>query len=189
MTLVNSSSFPNFCLPFFAIASGMLSFSALAKPTLKTSFDNNPPKFMKNDNGKFMGLCVELLELISQDTGIHFQHSSDFIPKKRYRMQLESGKIDLMLGLSKNKKREQIYQFGEPLYSVKLVGVVPKSHTAALNSLNSINTFLSGQRALSVYGSGSAKSIKKYGVKLDDGGRTVEANLTKMSKGRGKLFI
>jgi polar amino acid transport system substrate-binding protein len=158
-------------------------------PTLRTAYENVAPKFMKDTTGNFYGLCVELMNAISADTGIIFSAPSDFIPKARYEAALAAGVQDVQFGLRKDAQREALFIFGEPLYTVQYILVTTASDNVPVTNLDDLTKLAAGKRILTVYQAASVRFLQNLGFDVDDGGRDVASNLEKLVAGRGHYFI
>lgn len=135
---------------------------------LKTAAQDSAPKFFKGADGRITGICVDIIKAINEEAGSDFEITGyeNFIPAKRYKLMLEDGELDLMLGLSKNPEREKRFQYIDiPLYSVKHVIV---SRADANLQINSIEDIIKKRLSvISILGTGSAKYAKQiFGEEL-----------------------
>ncbi len=156
---------------------------------VKTAYEDVEPKFIKYSNGEFGGLCVELMELISRDTGIKFSAKNDFVPKKRYLRSLEQGEVDVLFGLKKDAERDKWLVFGEPMYEVKYIGLVNKDDDINVKSLDDIVALGKENVVLTIFGAASADYLKSLRLNVDDGAKGVEAGIGKLQAKRGRLFV
>lgn len=97
-----------------------------AVTTLHTGFQDSAPKYMQQ-NGVLQGICFDIIEELNErlqgEIHISYPLSGDpFVPWKRIQQYLQSGKLDIVVGMAKNSKRERLYFFSkEPLYDIKAV--------------------------------------------------------------------
>lgn len=167
---------------------GVISYSA--ETTLRTEFQDTQPKYIKNSNKSFSGICVELMNLISKDTGIKFVYPADFVPTKRIASDLESGETDIHFGLKKTEERKKTMIFSEPMYTVSYVVLARKDDTLKINSLDELKKFKKEDTILSVFGTGSTDFLKNSeNLTIDAGGTDVETNIKKLATGRGRVFV
>lgn len=156
---------------------------------LKTAYEDIEPKFMKGSDGKITGLCVELMDLITKDTGITFSSPNTFAAKKRFQADLESGAIDVMFGMKKDAEREKIYVFGEPLYSIKYVALARKSDPVVIKDVQDIPKLGQDSVVMTVFGAASVEFLKGKGLNVDDGSKDVDQGIAKLVEKRGRFFI
>lgn len=156
---------------------------------VKTAYEDVEPKFIKHGNGEFGGLCIELMDLISRDTGIKFSAKNDFVPKKRYLRSLEQGEVDVLFGLKKDAEREKWLVFGEPMYEVRYIGLVNKDDDINVQSIDDIVALGNKNIVLTIFGAASADYLKSLKLNVDDGAKDVEAGIGKLQAKRGRLFV
>ena len=157
--------------------------------TLKTAYENVEPKFIKYSPGNFGGLCVELMSLISKDTGIRFRAKDGFVPKKRYLRDLEQGEVDVLFGLKKDVEREKWLVFGEPLYEVKYIALLNEVDSLEVRNAEDIRGLGKEGVVLTIFGAASADCLRGLGLTVDDGAKDVEAGIGKLLAKRGRLFV
>lgn len=156
---------------------------------LKTDFQDTQPKYIANLDGTFSGLCVELLHLIEQKSKYRFKYPKGFVPNKRVYKNLKDGVTDVHCGLARNTEREQIYQFGESIYPVKHLVAIRADDPVSVNSFDDIRKLGNKGTILTPMGTATYDYLlKQGGLRIDDGGKTPEANLEKLANGRGRFF-
>lgn len=96
----------------------LLSFGAFAK-TFKLVSEAYPP-YEYQENGKNIGMDVEILDLITKKTGVEIK--IEFIPWKRALEMVKDGSADGIFSLAKTPEREEFLHYpGTPLYQGKTV--------------------------------------------------------------------
>ena len=88
--------------------------SAAEPPALLVMTDLWPPFRMQNAEGALSGLDIDVLEQLSQRTGLRFEVQR--APWARGLAALQQGKADLMIGLAKTPERERYIDYLEPPY-------------------------------------------------------------------------
>jgi polar amino acid transport system substrate-binding protein len=97
-----------------------------AATILRTAFQDSAPKYIQQ-NGVLQGICFDIITELNKrlqgEIQISYPLSNDpFIPWKRTQKYLQSGKLDIVVGMAKNSKREKLYFFSkEPLYLIHAV--------------------------------------------------------------------
>ncbi|GEM_PF-2930547 len=155
-----------------------------------TAFQDLPPKYFKTSDGQYRGLCYDILreaEARLQDIEIR---TYGFHPWKRIQAELAEGRLDLVFGVARNKKREAQYFFvRQPLYDVNHVAASRINDKVLLSSLEDLKTFSKTNRILTNRGSATARYLKKLNIQnIDDRGPDLLQNLKKLQAGRGRLF-
>ena len=159
-------------------------------PVLKTAFFDSSPRFIKNADASWSGFSTELMHLIEKKSGFIFQHPNNFVPLKRIELDLTSGKIDFILGLSKTPTREKELVFAEPLYTIDSVIIARADDPIRLTSLDDLKKIASESPVLSYPGNYLTDYAKnQLQLPLDDGAPSVTANLDKLLAGRGRVFL
>ncbi|MEG0874459.1 MAG: transporter substrate-binding domain-containing protein [Clostridiales bacterium] len=95
-------------------------------PTLKVGVTNDRlPLEDKSHNGTFQGISVDLMERIAQETGLKFQYVYIKSPDELLKS-LETGKVDLSLGVTYDYNASQKYNFSmsKPYLSAQVVMAV-----------------------------------------------------------------
>ena len=89
--------------------------------TFKIGFYDYEPYYFFNNKGKPTGYYVDLLELLKKDTGIEYEYMMLEVSKCLER--LETGEIDVLLGLGKTPEREDKFIFTDNYVDVEKFGV------------------------------------------------------------------
>jgi polar amino acid transport system substrate-binding protein len=172
------------CTLFIAGASAM----AQSMP-MRIDFQDTSPKYIKNANGRFSGLCLDLMSLIEQNSNIKFTYGSDFVPPKRIIARLMDGETDVHCGFAKTPEREGTLNYAEAIYDVNYVLVARAEEPAAVSSMEDVKKLGKDGVVLGVFGTSSNDKLRKMGLTVDDGGKDVEVNFSKLLLGRGRFFV
>lgn len=89
--------------------------------TLKVGFYNYEPYYYMNKDGKPDGFYNDLLELLKRDVGIEYEYMMLDVSKCIER--LETGEIDLLLGINKTPDREQKFIYTDHYIDVEKYGI------------------------------------------------------------------
>lgn len=127
---------------------------------LKTQYVHDYAPLSFKLNGKATGIYYDIVselnnELKSKNISI-VSGNPEFVPIKRILKNLEENKIDLIVGITKTRKREKKFQYGQTLM------LEPEMTFAKLisdNSDYSVISSLKGKNVCSLAGSNSAKSL------------------------------
>jgi ABC-type amino acid transport substrate-binding protein len=157
---------------------------------LKTEFQETEPKYLKNSDGSFGGLCVDLLRLIEQKSKYRFKYPQDFVPTKRLHQNLENRQTDVHCGLALSAEREQVLRYGVPLYTVQLLVAVRADDPIHVQGLDDIRRLGEHGRILTPMGTATYDYlVEQGGLLVDDGGKTPDKNLEKLESKRGRFFF
>lgn len=177
-------SYVIYLLVFFCL----FSVSAFGKTILKIEFQNTQPKYFLDKSGAGSGLIVELMNEIERHANVEFTYPKKYIPAKRLQRNLELGNTDVHLGLARNAKREKIYIFGEPLYTVKHLVAVNKGDTVNVKTFDDIRVLRKDGVLLTPTGTGTYRYIfKQGGLQIDDGADNLSKNFEKLTRKRGRF--
>ncbi|MBN2811152.1 MAG: transporter substrate-binding domain-containing protein, partial [Spirochaetales bacterium] len=155
---------------------------------LRTEFQDVLPKFVISD-GVSSGISFEIMKLIERKSRYRFVHKESLVPLARVVAGLESGYMDIQIGLQKTPEREAKLVFGPELYSVRLVAVVPKDSLIG-NTVSIRDLIASRSTVLTPFGTGASSILRAIpGLLVDDQARTAEANMEKMLSMRGSILI
>ncbi|MGN5152291.1 substrate-binding periplasmic protein [Aeromonas enteropelogenes] len=93
-----------------------LLFACLAQgaPTLTVATDLWPPFRILQPDGELQGLDVEILQRLQKESGIQLQIRR--MPWGRALKQMESGQVDLMIGLAHTAERAAFIDYLQPAY-------------------------------------------------------------------------
>ena len=158
---------------------------------LKTEYQDTQPKYIRLEDGRFSGLCVELLEHIGQAADIRFEQPGHFVPRRRIEHNLATGQIDLHCGLRKPPRIAPgaSATFSEPLYQVAHMVVGRQDESLRINSFDELRALKDDPAVLAVFGTSTAYALKRQLERVDDTARTVEVNFRKLISGRGRVFV
>jgi polar amino acid transport system substrate-binding protein len=161
---------------------------ALNAQALKTELQNTAPKFIKNADGSFSGLILDLMQLIEKNSTITFTYPNQFVPGERIEYNLSNGATDIGFGLMRTPAREKIMTFGATLYNVDYMLVARANDPVTINSIDDVKALGSEGTVLAVLGGSSAKTLTDLGLKVDDTGPDMQTNLVKLLNNRGRFF-
>jgi polar amino acid transport system substrate-binding protein len=157
---------------------------------LKTEFQDSRPKTIRNSDGTFGGLAVELMNLIEKNSNYSFVLPKDFTPTARIERNLEYGDMDIHMGFGKTDEREKKIVFGEKLYDLKFVMISNKSDSVQINTVDDVKKLGDKGVVLAILGTNTVEYLKKdLGLTVDDSGKDILINLEKLSKNRGRFFV
>lgn len=159
-----------------------------AQVTLRTEFQDTQPKFIKGSEGKFSGLCVEMLGLIEKHSEFRFTYPGEFIPIGRIGEDLKAGRIDVYAGLVKTPQREGQIVFLAELFTTRYQILARKGDPAL-----KFTTVAQLQQAkiplLVIPGAGPAVYYQSIpGLLFEDAPASVETTLKRLAAGQGRLF-
>ena len=89
----------------------------LDHPTIKVHNENNWPPFNFNENGVATGYSIDYMNLLSSKIGIKVKYISGY-SWAEYMKMLQTSKLDLIVNISKNKKRSETIEFTDVFLSV-----------------------------------------------------------------------
>jgi len=128
---------------------------------LRTSFQHSVPKYIQTQ-GQTSGICFDIITELNHRLKPHAirivypDTTTPFIPWKRMQSYLEEGKLDIVIGMAKNKKRLKKYHFSnESLYTVLSVFAVPAGTSFKYHSLDDLR----GKYIIAVQGTKTAKKL------------------------------
>ncbi len=93
-----------------------LFFASAAFPqsvTLRTEYQDTASKVIRNHDGSFGGICVELMELLESRTPFRFRRPDSFMPLRRIVDALRMNETDVYFALLKNPERERAAVVGQ----------------------------------------------------------------------------
>ncbi len=177
-----------FTIIVFFLISSMPASSQVIE--LKTAGQKLYPKYFKI-GGKTLGICTEIITAVEKKTGIKITGVDKQRSFKRIKLSLKTGNIDVFFGITKNEEREKQYVYIDPpLYSVNFVFVKRSKDEVEIISIDDIKNLGKKGKILAPPGTGAYRFLKKQnGLVLDDGGQSIEANLTKLMLGRGRFYF
>lgn len=159
-----------------------LTLSAQAK-TFKLVSEPYPP-FEYQENGKDVGMDVEILKAAASKAGIELK--IDFLPWSRALDQVKSGEADGIFSLLKNAEREGFLIFpATPLYVGKNVFFAAASFTGKVESLAD----LKGKTVGIVNGNSYGEQFDKATGFTKDGVADQDTLIKKLLAGRNELIV
>lgn len=156
---------------------------------VRVDFQNTQPKYIKNPDGSFGGLCLELMALIEGRSSFKFVYSKDFATGQRITANLVSGETHAHFGLGITAEREAVMTFAEPLYELSYVAIANAADRVDVRSLDDIKKLGNDGVVVTVFGTTVKQKLLKYGLTVDEGGRTPPMNFDKLIAGRGRFFV
>lgn len=160
---------------------------------LRTAAQKSTPKYITfdhNEENKIGGLCVDIMRAIEGlDKNIKFIGDQNYLPFKRMQTRLENGELDVFFGFVKNESRAEKFIFIDPpLYSVKHVVAIRKNDDVNINSFEDIRKLGEKGTILTIFGTSTHRYLlKQEGLIVDQGGKTIPANLNKLLARRGRF--
>ena len=85
-----------------------------AMPTLTVATDVWPPFRILQPDGQLQGIDIEILHRLEQESGIRLQVKR--MPWGRALKQMQTGQVDLMIGLAHTPERAQFIDYLQPAY-------------------------------------------------------------------------
>lgn len=136
--------------------------SCFSGTILQTSFQDSIPKYIQQQNS-VSGICFDIITELNkrlQTKKILISYprtpADAFMPWKRIQLYLESGKLDIVVGMAKNEKRLQLYTFSqEALYTVHSVLAISADTPFRYRSLAD----LTGKHITAVRGTKTSKML------------------------------
>lgn len=160
------------------------------KIVLTTELQDTQPKFIKNSDGNFSGLCIELIRLIEKNSNYQFSYPKDFVAIQRIEANLKNAAIDVHFGLNKTPSRENTLIFGAPLYKVKFVILANVNDEIKIQTIDELKKIANADSVLTIGGTAVNDFVtKQLGIKVDNGSNSINNNLQKLLNGRGRLLI
>jgi len=178
----------------FVLVTALLltNLTAGEKIIVKTSLQNSNPKYIEKSTGEFSGLCYDILkEIEKNDPDIQFTYPGEFIPFARIENGLETGSIDLFLGMIKNDERVAKFTFIDPpLYPTYNKMVARANDTVKnINGFDDIRKFGSDSIILVDFETAHQKFLESQNnLQIDSQGKNRKENLIKLINGRGRFY-
>lgn len=172
------------------LALGLLAANAAAD-TLRTAAQESPPKFVQQRDGSMAGIGCDVMRAIERlDPSIRFVGDQAFIPFKRITAMLERGQLDVFFGFVKSEERTSKFVFIEPpLYRVADVLVARADDAIDIQRLEDLAMLDQDGIVLVATGTAQATQLKQMRIAVDDGGKSVAVNLSKLMHRRGRLLL
>ena len=157
---------------------------------LKTAAQNSAPKYYKSDSNQMAGLCVDIIHAIERVCpDMTFRGYHEFTPFKRLQHQLESGELDIFLGLKPTAKRKERLNFlNIPLYQLQYVIAVRIDDPIKVPDFDAIRTLYKNSKILTVHGSAASVFLRnRGGLRVDDRARSPSTLLKMLKYKRGRF--
>lgn len=161
----------------------MLFSTALMAQNFKLVTEEYPP-FEYKENGKAMGMDIEILDAVKAKAGINF--TIEFLPWNRALDQVQKGSADGIFSMLKNAEREAFLHFpAQPLYTSRTVLFAHESFAGDIKTIDD----LKGQTVGVVLGNSYGKAFDSATHFTKDGAADQETMMKKFISGRSKLII
>jgi polar amino acid transport system substrate-binding protein len=135
-------------LAFDVLAAGAAS-DALATRPLKVAISEVPPFVIRDSDGRWSGISIDLWSEIAKGRGLEFEWVP--MPFKEVLPSLEAGRVDVAIGaLSMTAEREAQFDFTHPYYQTGLAIAVPRA--AAASDWSVVRHLFSWRIANAVFG-------------------------------------
>jgi len=89
------------------------------------------------DGGKHEGISADLLQFISEKSGLQFELIKTNTFQESTNL-AKSGKVDMLMAVSKTKEREELFNFSNPLFDISSV-VVMRGDGGFISDLSQLN--------------------------------------------------
>lgn len=108
------------------------------KTTLVVGTKPSPPFAIKNSDGSWSGIAIELWRMVAVDLGMRFEVREYDL--KGLLQAVQKHEVDVAVGaLTITSEREGVMDFSHPIYSTGLsIAVLPKSNGGALTAMKSL---------------------------------------------------
>lgn len=169
----------------------LLAGAGYAAQPLRTAAQDSPPKYARGPGGSIGGIGIDIMRAIERvDPSIRFTGDQDLMPFKRIEIMLERDDLDVFFGFIRTDERSGKYVFIDPpLYRVADVLVAREDDPLDVQNLPDLAQMADSPIVLVASGTAQADQLKDMGVLVDDGGKTVAANLSKLLRNRGRLVM
>jgi polar amino acid transport system substrate-binding protein len=168
----------------------LVSFTTLHGSEFRTYAQfNAAPKFIQSGN-TVTGLCVDIMRAIEkEDSQISFVGYSRFAPFARKMIDLESGNIDVIVGIVKNAERAAKFNFiPTPIYTTNDVLVSRADDPVDIRSFDDIRRLGGNGIILTNHGAAHVHFLlNQGGLLIDHGASNTPDNLYKLVQGRGRF--
>ena len=155
---------------------------------LRTRYQDTASKVIKNHDGSFAGICVDLIDLLEARTAFRFERPESFTPLRRIVDALRTNETDVYFALLRNSERERACVFVEPLYSVRYV-IVSRADEEDIASTERLREVAGDNPVLTLAGSTILDFLESRGIACDDGAGTVTQNFDKLLANRGRFMV
>jgi ABC-type amino acid transport substrate-binding protein len=154
---------------WIAAATFMVIALAAYSIDLKTMYQDASPKFIIK-NGTASGLCVDIMEGIQKtDPSIRFvADSKAFTPFARIETSLDTGDIDVFLGMIGNPERAAKFKLAYSIFKTSNVMVAQANETANFKTLEEFKPIAKDSPILVARGTAQVQDLLKMGLKVDE---------------------
>jgi polar amino acid transport system substrate-binding protein len=156
---------------------------------LKTELLDSPPKFIKDSDGNFSGLCIELMKLIEQNSNFKFSYPHNFTPTGRAETNLKNGDTDVHFGFSRTPEREKDVVFLEPLYEIKYVLLARNDDPISVSTVDDVKKLGSNGVVLTLLGTGIIAYAKGLGFTVEANSVEILPNLIRLKLGKDRFLM
>ncbi len=177
-----------------------LSFCICPSPSLTqpieitTAYQESYPKYYRFSDDSTVeqinGLCIDIIRAIEETVPIKITAPIGLVPFKRIQQQLANNTITIFVGMAQNDRRRKQYIFIEtPLYAVHHVIAVRAEDTVKIQSFDDIRALAPDNVILTNSGTATERFLQKQdNLTVDAGGISLQANLKKLLKKRGRFY-
>jgi ABC-type amino acid transport substrate-binding protein len=161
--------------------------------TLKTFYQDGFPKYYYNGpaNSSFIkGLCPEIMRLIEKKApDIKFSAPHELVRFGRIKHDLQLGRIDVFLGMTRLPEREKDFIYLDPpLYTLHHTLAMRSTDSADIKDFDDLRKLGEQGKLLTNHGTSSERFLNRQGgLVIDAGGMNLSQNIMKMFKGRGRF--
>lgn len=162
------------------------------KIVLKMDPQNSPPKLIRESDGSYSGMAVELMKLIEKNSIYKFEIGKEFVPTSRIESNLINGITDFHFGFGMTGKRVKYFKFSEEtLYELQHVVISRSDEKEIIRTIDDLKKLQKkeGVVIIAIRGTNSADYLKKNGLKVDDSVLEISAGLQKLEMKRGRFFV
>ncbi len=164
LSLKKKDVFILFCFLLFFVPSAVS-----AETVLQTGFQESSPKYILQ-NSTISGICFDIIvelnrRLQEEEIRISYPQSGDpFVPWKRIQRYLQSGELDIVVGMAKNNQRQKIYAFSkESFYTIRAVFA---QRSGGVPAVYQSFTDLGEKQVIAVRGTKTAKMLVENHVNI-----------------------
>ncbi len=158
--------------------------------TYRTCIQDFYPKGFSVDH-HVQGYSVDIIKALHiVDRTIDFVGSDKICSFPKIETDLVAGNLDIFVSAFKTPEREKKFHFIDvPIHIFRFLLVVRRDDPVKIKTLNEIHT-IPNNVILTLRTTGLQAFLEGYpGLKLEASSDTVDANLTKLEKGRGRFFL
>lgn len=142
------------------------------------------PPYEYQDNGKNLGMDVEILEAVAKSAGVEFKIS--FLPWKRALSEVQDGSSDAIFSILHNTERDAfLFYPDKPLFKGKTVIFANDNFKGEIKTVGDLN----GKKVGFVSGNSYGKEFDNASEILKDPSTNVEMSVKKLLNNRHDLLI